>query len=117
MPTYVHPVVVQENAFLAQACALFATAGTVRRQADATAGGENPMPGQAGIHRQLAERPADPAGGAAEAGQFGQLPVADHLPRRHLRQHQVQGLAARLGTAGSLPAQACSSVFPFLSAL
>lgn len=47
MPTYVHPVVVQENAFLAQACALFATAGTVRRQADATAGAENPMPGQA----------------------------------------------------------------------
>ena len=74
MPTYVHPVVVQENAFLAQACALFATAGTVRRQADATAGAENPMPGQAGIHRQLAERPADPAGGAAQAGQFGQLP-------------------------------------------
>ncbi len=27
--------------------------------------GQNPMPGQAGIHRQLAERPADPAGGAA----------------------------------------------------
>lgn len=117
MPTYVHPVVVQENAFLAQACALFATAGTVRRQADATAGGENPMPGQAGIHRQLAERPADPAGGAAEAGQFGQLPVADHLPRRHLRQHQVQGLAARLGTCRVAAGPGMLIGFPFLSAL
>ena len=77
MDAQIDPIVSQVDAFGVQASALFGTGRAVGWQAQVAAGGDHPVPGQARIGRQLAEGAADPARRATEAGEGGQLAIAD----------------------------------------
>ena len=81
---HIDAVVVDGQAFFAQACALLIATRATRRQAQASAGTEHAVPGQAGVRWQLAQGAADPARGAAESGQCRQFAIAGDLARRDL---------------------------------
>lgn len=85
-----------KHAFGAQSRPLLGAGNAAGIQAQAAAGGDHPVPRQAAALGQLAEGASHPACRSAEPGHFGQLAVADHTPGRHLREHRVQGCAARL---------------------
>jgi hypothetical protein len=73
MALNIHTIVQDGDAFRTQSCALFVPEGCPR-QADPTAGTQHPVPGQAGVAGQLAEGPADPAGGAPQAASSASWP-------------------------------------------
>ena len=77
MDAQIDPIVSQVDAFGVQASALLGTGRAVGWQAQVAAGGDHSVPGQARIGRQLAEGAADPARRATEAGEGGQLAIAD----------------------------------------
>ncbi len=104
MPAHVYAILVDGQAFGAQAGTLLGTRRAAGWQAETAASGEHAMPGQARIVWQLAQGAADPACGAAQAGQSRQLAIADHLAFGNLCQHQVERFAARLRTCWRLAA-------------
>ena len=67
-------------------------------KADAPASGNHPVPRQRTAFRQLAQRAPDPARGASESGQIGQLSVADDFARRHLIQGHIERRSSGLGS-------------------
>lgn len=96
MALNIHTIVQDGDAFHAQTRALFIARGTAYWQADPTAGAENAVPGQFGVVGQLAERAADPAGGAPQPGEISQLTVADDFTSGHLRKGRVERRASDL---------------------
>ena len=95
VPTHVHPRALQRDTLLGQTAALFLTGRAGRRQAELAVAAQHPVPGQPAVGGQLRQRAADPACGAAQAGEGGQLAVADHPARRNARQGAIErGLAS-----------------------
>ncbi len=96
MAPNIHTIVLDGDAFHAQARALFITGGGADRQADASAGTQYAVPGQSGVAGQLAQGAPDPARGAAQSGQFGQLSITDDFAFGHLRERRVERRASDL---------------------
>ncbi len=90
MAPNIHTIVLDADAFHAQSGALFVAGGAADWQADASAGAEYAVPRQLGIVRQLAQGTADPARGAAESGEFGQLTITDDFAFGHLGKCRVE---------------------------
>ncbi|MDT4852338.1 hypothetical protein FQZ97_865660 [compost metagenome] len=95
VPSDIHPFVMHQHAFGAQTCPLFRPGNAPRRQTQASARGNDAMPGQCRTFGQLTEGASHPACGAAKTGQFRQLAIADHLAFRDLRERRIQRFTAR----------------------
>lgn len=86
MASHIHAIIHDAQAFCPQTRALFITRRATCRQTDTTTGGEHPVPRQARIVGELAERSPNPARCATQTRRFGELPVSNHVTCRHHHQ-------------------------------
>ena len=67
MACHIHTIIGHIHAFCAQAGALFVARWRAQGKAQSATGTQHPVPGQAGVRRQLPQGASDPARRAAEA--------------------------------------------------
>jgi hypothetical protein len=101
MALNINTIILDTDALHAQSRTLFVPGSTACGQAQAPAGTEHAVPGQFAVAGQLAQCPADPASGASQSRQFGELTITHDLAFGYLRECQVERRASDLrGTVG-----------------
>src|SRR3989344_5629725 len=101
MTLNINTIVLDTDALHAQSRALFVPGWAACGQAQSPAGTEYAVPGQFAVAGQLTQCPADPASGASQSRQFGELTITHDLAFGYLRERQVQRRASDLrGTLG-----------------
>ena len=83
--------------FRGQSGTLFLPGQAVRRQAQATTCRNDAVPGQLAVIRQQGQLPAYPACRTAQAGQFGELSVAQQIALGYACQHGIECRAPLTG--------------------
>lgn len=99
MALNINTIVQDTDAFHAQSGPLFVPRRAAHGQADPTTGTQHTMPGQFSVTGQLAQCSPDPAGGATQSRQLGELAVAHDFALGHLCQGQVERRASDLRRA------------------